>query len=316
MMKLQKKIVSNYGLLIILIIAVIFGGVWNSAFLSLQNIRTMLLGRVTVGFLAIAMVIIMSSGEMDISVGYMLGATVMIAAKVGKMGADPVVIILVALLSGVVFGAMNGLLTMVIKIPSTISTLGSGMVMYGISSWTNNSLSITSVMPKVVTKMFKAKYFGFNPCIWAFFVVVILAYWLLEFTPLGGQIYAVGFSKRVSHLAGIRTKLVKFLAFTFGGASVGVAGALLIAQSGNAYITTGPMYLMPCLAVTFLSITTHRIGRYNIPGMLVGLLLLGVVYNIAGLMGAPFWFENVMNGIVILGVVLTNGKNARAALSG
>jgi ribose transport system permease protein len=138
----------------------------------------------------------------------------------------------------------------------------------------------------------------------------------LEHTPLGKQIYAVGFSERVAHLAGVRTKLIKFLSFAMCGTIVGIAALFTLGQSGNAYVITGPGYLMPCLAVVFLSITTHRIGRYNIVGSFIALFTLGVAYNIAGLLGAPFWFENIANGVILVGVVLMNGVDSRSAHRG
>lgn len=316
MKKMGQSCLAKYGLLWLLIILVVFGAVWKPVFFSSQNLTSMIVGRVTVGFLAVAMTICMAVGEMDISLGYMLGTCIMLGAWAGSLGAPPLVTLSVTLLGGILFGAMNGFLAVVVKIPSTIVTLGSGMIMYGISMWTNNAKSITGVLPKEVTAMFKTRIFGLQPCVWGMLLLFIIAFWMMETTPLGAQIYAVGFSPRVSHLAGIRSDMTKLLSFIMCGAIVGIAALFNLGQSGNAYVSTGPSYLMPCLAVAFLSITTHKVGRYNIPGSFIALFTLGVVYNLAGLQGMPFWFENVANGVVLLGVVLFNGAEARSAHSG
>ncbi|MCI8596913.1 MAG: ABC transporter permease [Lachnospiraceae bacterium] len=316
MKNLKQSWLARYGLLWLLILLVIVGAVWKPVFLAPQNLTSMIVGRVTVGFLAVAMTICMAAGEMDISLGYMLGTCVMLSAWVGSLGASPGVILLVALVAGIVLGAMNGLLVVVVKIPSTIVTLGSGMIMYAISMWTNNSKSITGILPAEVTALFKTKILGLQPCVWGMFLLFLIAFWMMETTPLGDQIYAVGFSPRVAHLAGISSDMIKMLSFVMCGGIVGIAALFNLGQSGNAYVNTGPSYLMPCLAVAFLSITTHKVGRYNVVGSLIALITLGVVYNLAGLQGVPFWFENVANGVVLLGVVLFNGAESRSAHTG
>ncbi len=311
-----NRLFSHYILLWVLLALIVAGALASGAFLSGPNINSLIIGRSTVGILVVALTICMAAGEMDISIGYMLGSCIMVAAWAGANGASPAVILLVALLMGVLYGAMNGFLVVVLKIPSTIVTLGSGMIMYAISMGTNNSKSITGVLPKAVTELFRERIFGLLPCVWGMIALFLAAFWMLEHTPLGKQIYAIGFSVRVAYLAGIRTRLIKFLSFTICGAIVGVAALFSLGQSGNAYVITGPSYLMPGLAVVFLSITTHRIGRYNVVGSLIALLALGVAYNIAGLAGAPFWFENIVNGIILIGVVLLNGAESRSAHTG
>lgn len=312
----KSKLFSDYILLWVFVALILIGIISKDVFLSQGNINSLITGRISVGMIAVAMTICMAAGEMDISLGYMMGSCIMVAAWAGSKGAAPGVVLLITLLAGIFYGAMNGFFAIVLKIPSTIVTLGSGMIFYSISMWTNNSKSITGILPKAVTMLFKTKLLNLLPSVWAMLLLFIFAYWLLEHTPLGKQIYAVGFSERVAHLAGIRTKLIKFLSFTICGAIVGIAAMFTLGQSGNAYVITGPGYLMPCLAVVFLSITTHRVGRYNIIGSFIALFALGVAYNIAGLLGAPFWFENIANGIILVGVVLMNGVDSRAAHRG
>lgn len=309
-------IFSHYILLWVLIALIAIGIISSPVFLSPMNINMLLSGRVTVGIVVVALTICMSAGEMDISIGYMMGSCIMVAAWASKQGAAPGIVLLIAFVMGIVYGAFNGFLAVVVKIPSTIVTLATGMIFYAISMMTNNAKSITGVLSRDTTTWFKTRIFGAIPAVWVMFILFILAYWLLEHTPFGKQIYAVGFSQRVAFLSGIRTGLVRFLSFSICGGIIGIAAMFTLGQSGNAYVMTGPPVLMPSLAVVFLSITTHRIGRYNIVGSLIALFTLGVAYNIAGLAGAPFWFENIVNGLILIGVVLLNGTESRSAHKG
>lgn len=307
---------ARYVLLWIMIALIFVGMICNENFLQPANITSMLISRVTVGIIAVAMTFCMAAGELDISLGYMFGTCVMISAYAAKSGASPALALAIAVIAGFGFGAMNGFFVVVVKIPSTIVTLASGMIMYAITMAISDNKSITGALPSETTTIFKTPVLGLIPSVWIMFALFIVFFFILEHTPFGKQLYCVGFSPRVSYLAGIDSNLMKFLSFMICGGITGVAAMLNIGQTGNAYTSTGPNYLMPCLAVVFLSITTHLIGRYNIVGSLIALLALGFAYSIAGLLGAPFWFENVANGALLLGVVLLNGAESRQALSG
>ena len=310
---MSKNLFTRYGLLLIVAVLFIVFSLSNSAFPTAQNISAFLVGRVAVGFFAIAALVPLVAGEFDISLGYMLGFCTMLGAKVGSMGAPAWLTLLAAVLSGIFMGCMNGLLTVACRIPSTISTLGSGMVMYGLALGTSNSKSINGVIDSGAKAFSRLKIFGLNISIWLLILVGVILFYVLENTPFGRQIYAVGYSERVTRLAGARTKMLRFLSFVIAGLIIGVSAMIMLGQSGNAYPDTGPDFLMPGLATVFLSITYHTVGRYNVPGTLVALLLLGVVFNGIGLMGAPFWVEDVVNGVILLLVVLTKSSDARKA---
>ncbi|MFV0363462.1 MAG: ABC transporter permease [Suipraeoptans sp.] len=314
--KIRSGPLSRYGTVVIGIIFFIIFSIASPNFMNMQNISVFMVGRVAVGFFALAALVPLVAGEFDISLGYMLGACIMVAGKVGSYGAPPVVVLLMAFLTGIVLGSFNGLITVVFKIPAVISTLGSGMIFYGISLFVNNSKSIAGVLSRDITAVFKAKYFGFNLSVWVMIITGIVLWYILEHTPFGKNMYVVGMSERVAYLAAIKTKFVRFMSFVIAGAIIGIGAIVILGQSGNAYPDTGPTYLMPGLATVFLSITTHKVGRYNVPGTMVSIILLGMVFNGIGILGAPFWFEGVANGIILLGVVLFNSSDARQSVTG
>ena len=247
----------------------------------------------------------------------MIGSCIMIGGKMSTMFNLPAgTVLLIIILAGALLGAFNGVLSVLLNIPSTISTLGSGMIMYGISLGINSSKSISGVFAKSVIEIFRTKIFGLNIMIYIMLLVGILAWLILEKTPFGKQIYAVGVSHRVAYLAGIRVKLVRFMAYVMAGVIIGIGAALYLGQSGNAYPDTGPTYLMPGLATVFLSITMHKMGKYNVPGTLVSIIMLGILFNGISMLGVPFWFESVANGLILLIVVMMNGKDFRSAQNG
>lgn len=286
-------------------------------FATVNNFNVLMVGRVSVGFFALAALVPQAVGEFDISLGYMLGACIMVGAKIGTaLQVSPWVVLVCVVLTGVVLGAFNGLLAVTLSIPSTISTLGSGMVFYALSLGVNNSKSINSALPKAIVNVFRSKLFGINMMVYILIIVGVLLFLLLEKTPFGRRLYAVGASQRVAYLAGIKVKAIRFSSYVIAGLIIGIGAALNLGQSGNAYPDTGPTYLMPGLATVFLSITMHKMGKYNVPGTLVSIVMLGILFNGLSMLGVPFWFESVANGLILLTVVLMNGKEFRSAQVG
>ena len=161
----KSKLFSDYILLWVFVALILIGIISKDVFLSQGNINSLITGRISVGMIAVAMTICMAAGEMDISLGYMMGSCIMVAAWAGSKGAAPGVVLLITLLAGIFYGAMNGFFAIVLKIPSTIVTLGSGMIFYSISMWTNNSKSITGILPKAVTMLFKTKLLNLLPSV-------------------------------------------------------------------------------------------------------------------------------------------------------
>lgn len=273
-------------------------------FSSLQNANVIGIGRVPVAIFAMASLIPLAAGEFDISLGYMIGFLMMAGGKMASIGGTALGVIVVILGLSVILGAFNGIITVFFKIPSTISTLATGMIMYGGSLFLNGGRSFTGVTPDLLIWISQIKIAKLNIGIWVCLLLAVLSYLLLEHSPLGRHIYETGNSRSVVELAGVSTKAVRFLSFVIAGLLIGFCAVILISQTRNIYPDTGPAYLLPGLAVTFLSITMHTPGRYNIPGVIWSTVLLGMVFNVISILGAPFWAEAVLNGLVLLGVVI------------
>ena len=94
-------------------------------------------------------------------------------------------------------------------------------------------------------------------------------------------------------------------------------GALfLLGQAGSAAPNTGPSYQLSAYAVCFLSITTHKAGKFNIPGLMLSILMLAIGFNGLSLLGGPFWMESVFNGIILIVAILTTKSDARSVTIG
>ncbi len=137
-------------------------------------------------------------------------------------------------------------------------------------------------------------------------VLCAVIYLLLNHTVIGRNLYAVGGSEKISFLAGVKTNRIRILAFVLSGAFTGVGAVFQLGQAGAANPSSGPNLLMPTYAIVFLSATAFQVGTYNVPGLLLSIIILGVGINGLNLMGAPSWVEFVYNGgVLVLAVFLS-----------
>ena len=112
---------------------------------------------------------------------------------------------------------------------------------------------------------------------------------VLEHTPFGRRLYAIGGSERVAFLAGVPTGKMKITAFAVAGLLVGVGAIFALGPDRRRKSVLRTELLLPAYAAAFLSVTTYRPGYYNAPGIVVAIILLAVGFNGLNLLGAPFW---------------------------
>lgn len=303
---------TQYGVLSLAAISFLVFSFASEYFCNMRNVNLMLVNRVAVGFFAVACVPIMAAGEFDISLGFQLGLTIMLGAWIGQYTESMAVIILFTIGMSTLLGAIKAFVVVNLNISSMIATLGISTIFYGGTFVVSGGATISNCVPLIMKTLAKAKILEINVTVWLFVFAALITYYLLEHTPFGKHLYAVGLSKKVSALAGVRTKAVRFLSFVISGLLIGICGVVLLSQSGQGYTTTGPSYMLPGMSLAFFGITTHKNGVFNIPGVLLCWLLLSIVFNGISLLGAQFWFENMIYAVIMMMVVLTTTVKERA----
>ena len=143
-----------------------------------------------------------------------------------------------------------------------------------------------------------------------------VVYFLLEFTPFGKRLYAIGGNERAAYLSGINTNVYRILAFVIAGMFVALGALFILGQARAANPQRGPEYLMSAYATVYLSVTVFRPGAFNLRGVALSLILLGAGFKGLSLVGLPYWFENVFYGIILATAMLTANKETRAIKAG
>ena len=249
-------------------------------------------------------------GEFDLSLGNMIGFLTMLGAFLGGQGYDARVVIPVMLLGGVACGLINGFLTVYFQVSSFIATLGTGILLSGLALGLSGGQVLFDGIPQAILSIGQGHLLGLGVTVWLTGVIAIVLLYCLEQTPFGRKLYAIGGSERVAFLAGIRTGVLKVVAFAMAGLLIGVAAIFALGQNGAANAGFGPDLLLPAYAAAFLGVTTYRPGNYNVPGAVIAILLMAVGFNGLNLLGAPFWVQPIFNGgVLVIAVICAHAES-------
>ncbi len=297
----KSSLLARYGAVGLLgLLVVVFSALKPDTFPTNANLTTLLSTQTVVVILALGALLPLVCGEFDLSVGYVLGFSAMQVAVLTGSGMNWVLALLSAVGVGAVIGLLNGVLVVKVGINAFVATLGSGTLLSGITVWMSNGQVVFKDIPSGFLQFGRKSIFGLQyPVFWMIAIAAVL-YYVLNYTPFGRSLYAIGGGREAARLAGLPTVRHRMVAFVLASSIAAFAGVLTTATLGSAQPDRGPTYLLPAFAACFLGATMIRPGRFNVMGAVIALFLLGVGVNGLQQLGAPFWLPNVFNGAALL----------------
>ena len=308
---LSIKVLRDYGTIILLAALFALFSLTTTDFLTWNNLQYVLLNQAVTACMTLGIMVPLIVGEFDLSAGYGVGFIGMLGAYLALHGSSPVVIIISMLAAGVVIGLVNGLFAVKAGISSFIATLGTGIVLEGLTQGLSGGSVLSTNIPNLFVILDRDTVWGLGSSVWITLGLAIVLFYILEHTPIGRSLYAVGGSERVAFLAGMRTGRLKWGAFAASGFMVAVAAIFAVGQNGSASPSFGSSLLLPAYAAAFVGVTTYRGGYYNVVGSVVGIILLAIGFNGLSLWGVAFWVQPVFDGGVLLVAVLAANAETR-----
>lgn len=306
-------LLSTHGLLLFgLLLVALFAVLSPGTFTGIQTFRAILGNNTTVALLAMAEMLVIATGNYDLSVAYNVGLCHITAmALLVDFHLPWPLAVLGTLGVGATVGLVNGLLVEFAQIDSFIATLGVGTILYGLGTWYTNGAQIIGVVPDAFAAINDSRWFGipFPSLIVA--GVAIVAWICLEHLPVGRRLYAIGSNRRAAELIGIPSRRLVMGAFVVSGMVVALAGVILAARLQVAQSSVGPEFLLPAFVGALLGATTVKPGRVNAAGTIIAVLVLAV--GIAGLqqLGNSFFVEPIFQGSALIISVGLAGFAAR-----
>lgn len=298
------RMLKQYSLVFLLIASFVLYSTWgktSSVFLTGDSLRVMVGGQAVIGVLTLGILVTMVAGNFDLSVGNIAGlSSVMTASMYAHHGWNMWVGILFGVALGAFVGGINGFLVTLLRVDPFIITLGTASAILGFVDWYSKDQSIVNGIPQPLVDFGRNNFAGVPDIVWVLLVVAIVIYYLLEHTPYGRNLHAIGSNRAAARLVGIRVERSIFMAFTINGFFAGVAGVLLLARAGAGNPQIPPTLALTALAGAFLGAASFKVGRLNVPGTIVALLFLAV--NITGLTlaGVANWINELFTGLSLI----------------
>ena len=255
------------------------------------------------GLAVIAVVIPMVTGAINLAIGAQVSFAAMLTAVfLGPLGLPIGIQFPLVIVIGLAVGAITGILVVYARIDSIIATLGVNSLLLGAIQWiSNGGLRVRYADNAPDYKLLSTtQWFGVTLPVYVLVVVALIVWYVLERTPVGRRMYAVGFNPDGARLAGINTKSMIIWSLVAGGAIAALAGALLQARYVDGDPTIGISYLLPALTAVFLGSTQFRGGRFNVWGAVVALYVLAVGIKGLQLAGAPSFVDDFFYGAALL----------------
>jgi ribose transport system permease protein len=307
--QLGYRLASELSLALILgLLLLAFSAAQPSSFFTLDNYEGIAVNQIVVVFAAIGLLAPLIVGELDVSIGYVIGLSqALVVGLISLQGLTLPVAILVTLGACFLVGLVNGLLVVRVGINSLITTLATGSILYGIVLWYTKGTVLFSNIPPSFGSISNSSFVTVPLPLWYGLALILAFELLLGYKPTGRRMYAIGGNRRASELVGIRVQRLVIGSFITAAVVAGMGGIIIASRLTSAQPDLGPQYLLPAYAAAFLGATTVRPGKFNPLGTAIAVYLVAVI--VAGLqnLGVPSWAEYMVDGAALaVGVALAN----------
>ncbi|MFC0201136.1 ABC transporter permease [Paracoccus rhizosphaerae] len=283
-----------------LIVVSVLMGFASDNFFTIDNLLNVLRQVSVVGILAVGMTFVILTGGIDLSVGAVMAlAGTMAAGVMVNMGLPGGVGLLAALLVGLGLGLFNGFMVAWGKMPSIIVTLATMGIARGLGLIYSGGYPISG-LPGWVS-WFGVGRIGIIPVPVIIMLVIYAVAWVvLQRTPFGRHVYAIGGNETAARLSGVRTRSVKLAVFAISGVTAALASIVLTGRLMSGQPNAGVGFELDAIAAVVLGGTAIAGGRGLILGTLIGAVLLGILNNGLNLVGINPYMQDVIKGLIIL----------------
>ncbi|GHU08496.1 ABC transporter permease [Betaproteobacteria bacterium] len=284
-------------------------------FLSLENITNIARQSVYLMVVALAQMMVLIGGGLDLSVGSVVALSSVVGATVmawcmqtwpDSPGLAMAAGTVAGLTCGAIVGVFNGIGSAVMRIPSFMVTLGMSSVVLGVTLLVSGGVPVYG-LPAEFGEIFGfGRVAGIPVPVLIAILMIVLVYLLMEWTRYGRHLYAVGGNQRAAELSGIRTKRVSIIVFMLSGMLAALTGLLLTARLDTGESTIGATLPLESIAACVIAGVALTGGMGRTLPVVVGTLLIVLVQNGMNLMQVGAYAQTmVVGGILIVSMGLS-----------
>lgn len=314
-MKSTRKIrFIDYALELTLVTLIVIIAIITPGFMTSKNLLNVLRNISLQGVIALGLTMTIIGGQIDLSVGSSVALFGVIVAKVtgalsdaGIMKMDQGVFIgmLVAFICAIIVGILHAWLNLQFKMPTFIITLATQNILYGLAALLSNGFPITSI-PSWYNNIGAGRFFGIPIPAIVLFVLFFIFFFIMKYTRIGREIYAVGGNPDSARLCGINIKKTTIIYMIAPQIMACVSAILLSSQVMSASSQFGKGYEMTAVPSVIIGGAAMTGGIGTVWGTFLGMVFLGVITNAMTLLNVNEFVQYIVKGMLILIAVAVN----------
>jgi len=290
-----------------LVILCIVFGVMNPIFFSGRNVSNLLRQIAPILLIGIGQSYVLLIGQIDLSIGSVVGMSCMISATLMTKGVSPIAAVIITIICSLAVGLTNGFLVAWCKLPSFIGTLGTMTIARGIAQIANNNYNTDSIGKAAEgfrDFFYYGKTMGLYNTIWIALFLWLIFNFILTRTRTGRHIYAVGSNQEAARLSGVSVTATTIKAYLVSSFVCCVVGLTTTATSGMGTMDAGTSYELYAVAASVIGGVSTLGGQGLLFGTVIGASIWGVLQNGLQFAGAPVAIRNIVIGIIVVVSVL------------
>jgi ribose transport system permease protein len=269
-------------------------------FLSLGNILNIFLATSVIGIIALGSTFVISMAAIDLSVGSLLAVSAVFGALMIKpLGLPWPSAVIVSVVTGGLFGLVNGLLVTQARIPSFIVTLGMLGIARGLAYILTNGRAIYG-LPDPLVFLGQGRILGIPMPVIIFLALAVVAHMVLLHTRFGLHTLFIGDNIIAARVTGLRIERHQAQVFALSGGLAGLAGLVQMGRINAADPSAGLLVELTAITAAIIGGTNLFGGRGTIIGTLIGALIMGVIQNGLNLMAVQSFYQQVVIGAVLI----------------
>lgn len=295
-----------------LILIYVAFGVGNPRIFSGANIQNLLRSMSKYLIIGIGQSYLLITGNIDLSIGSVVGMSAMISATLMTMGVNPVLAALITLVCCMVIGLINGVLVGQVKLPPFIATLGTMFVARGVAYMVNGNRNTNAIASGIGSEagnrfqnfFYYGKTLGVYNTFWVAMIVFIAFFFLLSKTRTGRHIYAIGSNADAAKLSGVSVFMTTTKAYLVSAFCSFVVGLVLCAQAGMGNMEAGNTYEMYAVAAGVIGGISPMGGTGLLLGTFAGAAVWQTLENGLNMVGAQVGLQRIVIGVIVVSSVL------------
>jgi ribose transport system permease protein len=303
----RRQLLQEYTLVVVLIVLLILGtALEGQTFLSKDNLLAVMTEASVIGVIALGMTFVIATGGIDLSVGSATAAAAVAGAQVST--SSDLLFVLGTIGFALLIGAVNGVVIAWGFVVPFIATLAMFTIARGMALWMSDKTPIALFDLDSIRWFGTGELIGIPGAVIVFVLASAVAWALLNKTPYGRSVVAIGGNREAARIAGLRVRPLLCSVYVLSGLCVGIGAVMLSGRLATASPLSGNLYELDAIAAVVIGGTALAGGRATIVGTFLGVVTFALIFNLLTLMNLNIEIQQIVKGVIILAAVLAQRR--------